>query len=703
MNWFLNKSIRTKLLLGFVFMALLTGAVSVIGWIGLTDAGDGSEDLYNYRLLAIANLATTRGSLLTAGVNVEKAILTDDQAKREIHISTAQTFLKKGEAAWKAFSVNDLVDEEKLDVTKFDKAYKAYKAELETSLSFLTMGAVDEAKVMNQGSIEENQKVWLDALSNLFEINKRIAQETMVAIHSEAEDDQFKLILVTTISVLAALGLGYMLAKKIGDPLKKLAATADKLALGDVEIEIVSKTTDEIGNLEKSFALMIDGIKEKVAVAEKIASGDMTVKVDIKSEEDSLSKSLHKVTETIKKLVEGLTNLSKKHAEGDLAARGRADLYSGGFKEIVNGVNASIEAITAPLVESNEVLNKIASGDLTIRMTGKYNGDLENIKNSINHMAESFNNALNDVASAIQATASASSQISSSAEEMAAGAQEQSAQTAEVASAVDEMTKTIMDTTQNASAASETAKNAGSIAKEGGRVVGQTIEGMNRIASVVKQSAETVQQLGKSSDQIGEIVQVIDDIASQTNLLALNAAIEAARAGEQGRGFAVVADEVRKLAERTTKATKEIANMIKQIQKDTSDAVISMTSGTVEVEKGKELADEAGKSLSQIISGAEQVVDIVTQVAAASEEQSSAAEQISKNLESINHVTNESATGIQQIARASEDLNRLTINLQELISRFKIGNVIEQNTVGYGQLSVRTAEKLLHTCIKDSL
>ncbi|MEW6653432.1 MAG: methyl-accepting chemotaxis protein, partial [Bacteroidota bacterium] len=231
---------------------------------------------------------------------------------------------------------------------------------------------------------------------------------------------------------------------------------------------------------------------------------------------------------------------------------------------------------------------------------------------------------------------------------------------------------------------------------EGGKVVGQTIEGMNRIAVVVKQSADTVQQLGKSSDQIGEIVQVIDDIADQTNLLALNAAIEAARAGEQGRGFAVVADEVRKLAERTTKATKEIANMIKQIQKDTSEAVISMTSGTVEVEKGKELADEAGKSLSQIISGAEQVVDIVTQVAAASEEQSSAAEQISKNLESINHVTNESATGIQQIARASEDLNRLTLNLQELISRFKISSSSNYDSTNQNQLTVRSNRKLMH-------
>jgi methyl-accepting chemotaxis protein len=255
---------------------------------------------------------------------------------------------------------------------------------------------------------------------------------------------------------------------------------------------------------------------------------------------------------------------------------------------------------------------------------------------------------------------------------MAAGTQQQSTQTSEVASAVEEMTRTILETTKNSSIAAEAAKNAGTIAKEGGKVVLQTIEGMNRISEVVSKSAKTVQALGKSSDQIGEIVQVIDDIADQTNLLALNAAIEAARAGEQGRGFAVVADEVRKLAERTTKATKEIALMIKQIQKDTSGAVASMEEGTNEVEKGKHLADKAGESLQEIITGADKVVDVITQVAAASEEQSSASEKISKNVEVISNVAHESAAGVQQIARAAEDLSRLTINLQELVLKFKI-------------------------------
>jgi methyl-accepting chemotaxis protein len=323
-------------------------------------------------------------------------------------------------------------------------------------------------------------------------------------------------------------------------------------------------------------------------------------------------------------------------------------------------------------------MKKFASGDLTVQLnTDKKVDEVGKFYEAFNEAMESIRNVLQSLIEAINATANASSQISSSSEEMAAGAQEQSSNTADVARAIDEMTKTIIETTKNSSSAAQAAQKAGMIAKDGGDVIKETIDGMTRIADVVKISAATVHALGESSNQIGEIVQVIDDIADQTNLLALNAAIEAARAGEQGRGFAVVADEVKKLAERTTKATKEIAVMIKQIQKDTAGAVESMERGTIEVEKGIKLADKAGLSLSLIIKGSEDVVDISSQVAAASEEQSSVAEQITGNIEAINKITNESSIGVQQIALSAEGLNQLTLNLQRLISRFKL----EDNSV----------------------
>jgi methyl-accepting chemotaxis protein len=220
------------------------------------------------------------------------------------------------------------------------------------------------------------------------------------------------------------------------------------------------------------------------------------------------------------------------------------------------------------------------------------------------------------------------------------------------------------------------AEKNGQIANEGGSVVGQTVSKMKDIASVVQKSAINIEKLGESSKEIGEIISVIDDIADQTNLLALNAAIEAARAGEQGRGFAVVADEVRKLAERTTDATKRIATMIKGIQSETTLAVTEMNKGNIEVQNGINLADKAGSSLQQILNSSNEVYQMINQISAASEEQSATSEEISKNVISISKVIADSAMQIEEIAKSSEDLSRQTQILTEILSKFKIN---EQN------------------------
>ncbi len=328
-----------------------------------------------------------------------------------------------------------------------------------------------------------------------------------------------------------------------------------------------------------------------------------------------------------------------------------------------------------------EVVSNIENADLNSQFNSERKDEIGDLQRSFDKFVSSIKDTLIQVSEASAAVASASTQISSSTEELAAGSQEQSSQATEVAGAVEEMTKTILENSRNAIDTATTAKKAKGTAEIGGDVVRKTVEGMKEISSVVNRSAETVKALGKSSDQIGEIISVIDDIADQTNLLALNAAIEAARAGEQGRGFAVVADEVRKLAERTTKATKEIASMIKQIQTDTKEAVVSMDEGTKKVGEGISLADQAGASLQEIIGISELVTDKVTQIAAASEQQSSASEQISKNVESISTVTQESAAGTQQIARTAEDLNRLTEKLQDILSKFNLGGNDTQSSL----------------------
>jgi methyl-accepting chemotaxis protein len=194
----------------------------------------------------------------------------------------------------------------------------------------------------------------------------------------------------------------------------------------------------------------------------------------------------------------------------------------------------------------------------------------------------------------------------------------------------------------------------------------------------VKELQQVVGGLSRNSEKIGNIVGVIDDVADQTNLLALNAAIEAARAGEQGRGFAVVADEVRKLAERTTASTKEIASMVKNIQEDTGKAVGSMEVSAKEVSSGVTLANQAGSSLQEIVHEAKGVQEMVQQIATAAEEQSAAAEEISSNVESIASVSKQNAAASEQTSAASQEISRLTDDLQSLVGKFKLNKQVER-------------------------
>jgi methyl-accepting chemotaxis protein len=311
-------------------------------------------------------------------------------------------------------------------------------------------------------------------------------------------------------------------------------------------------------------------------------------------------------------------------------------------------------------------------GDLTQRVDENRGDELGVLGKWFNVFVVRIQNLMVEVAGSSKQVAAASTQIAASAEEMAAGLDKQTQQTQQVSAAVEEMSASVVEVAKKSSDAAGNAQQAGQQASQGGEVVMQTVTEMKSIAQTVAQSAQNVNELGKKSEQIGQIIAVINDIADQTNLLALNAAIEAARAGEHGRGFAVVADEVRKLAERTTTATEEVARSIREIQSQTSAAVEGIEAGTKKVSSGVQLASSAGQALEQIVSGSRSLQSMVQAIAAAAEEQSAASTQISKSVESINAVTREAAEGAQQSSKAAADLSAQAENLQRLVGKFKI-------------------------------
>ena len=330
------------------------------------------------------------------------------------------------------------------------------------------------------------------------------------------------------------------------------------------------------------------------------------------------------------------------------------------------------KSATAPITGLVSLMGGIAQGDLTQKIDVTSEDEIGELSENANKMVEDINNALSQVLATTKMVASSANELSKDSAQIVGGAKSQSDKSTNVATAMEEMSATVTEIAKNSGEAANASKEARDMAVKGGDVVKKTLDGMGRIASSVERSANTIKVLEKSSAQIGEIVKVIDDIADQTNLLALNAAIEAARAGEQGRGFAVVADEVRKLAEKTSKATKEIADMIKGIQVDTKNAVSAMDEGTKEGKAGVSLAIEAGAALDKIVETVKRVSDMIAQIATAAEEQSATTEEITRNIGSIAEVSKDTMTKAEASSSVTEEMKKLAEELESLVNRFKL-------------------------------
>lgn len=478
------------------------------------------------------------------------------------------------------------------------------------------------------------------------------------------------------------LGFNKMI-DSVDKPINQILVTLNNISEFDFTKQIELEDKGIWKNVKIAANNTINNLKTLQQLAEEVSRGDLSKLQELKTLEISKNNktipAFIQMMEAINSLLEDVQNLSYYAEMGVLTERINVTNHLGKYKELAENLNRTVDVLLEPINEAGYVLSELADGNLTVMMTGDYKGENQKLKDNINNLIVSLQSLIKELTDAIQSLVLSSNQLFNSTEEISRAAESQTNQVNDVAAAIEELTKTISENAQGTTFTSEAAAKNGEVASKGGQVVQETITKMREIASFVNDTASKINQLGSSSQRIGEIISVIDEIADQTNLLALNAAIEAARAGEQGRGFAVVADEVRKLAERTTSATKEITKMIQEIQRDTATAVSTMEIGNKEVNKGIVYADQAGEALNQIVKSSRDLLDMISQIAAATEEQSVTSEEIAKVVDNITVTIGNTNQSIKDIEKLSENLNNISNEIKRISDKFKIDDNSNKN------------------------
>jgi methyl-accepting chemotaxis protein len=480
----------------------------------------------------------------------------------------------------------------------------------------------------------------------------------------------------------------------VATDLAQLTQVATGLVNGDLshtaEIQtqpLKLKTKDELGNLARDFNQMITQLHET-------------------------GEAYAKMGETIKSQIADVNMLVQAAIEGKLAMRADASMHKGEFRKIVQGMNDTLDAVTGPMRIVAEYIEHFGEGTIMPKINNSYKGEFNEIINNLNHYVDIRNkivqviykiakgdvttivkprsekdemaNALSQMLANLrqligqmqEATdniSKANSNISTATAEQAATVTEQAASVAETTAAVEEVRQTSEQSVERAQLVSEMASNTLKLAESGLGTVKKTEDGMLDLKDQVRHIAETILSLSEQTLQIGEIIATVSDIADQSNLLALNAAMEAARAGEAGRGFAVVAGEVRNLAEQSRQATAQVSGILSEIQKAANAAVIVTEKGTKSAESSVELAQSTGDSIRVIQEHTQQVVSAAEQIAASVRQQLAGMDQITRAMENINQGATQTEKGMQQVDQAAQNLNDLARQLTSIVQQYKIG------------------------------
>jgi methyl-accepting chemotaxis protein len=638
---FNNRKTIFKLAVVFTIIMLIQILVVTLAYTQLSNLNTSLEDMYQSNLRPISVLGETKAQLYKLSGDIYKFIaIPKDRVAIQKDIDADFAAVDKTLKQLDEFSYSA---EQQTELDSLKSTWQSYRAAVFEVPKVAASGREEEAvKMLQIGGVIAALRSTLDQ-STARLINSLEQESEQMHLKGRANyQNALRVMLIalglaSIVSFLSAL----MITASINTPLKFMADEMRNLGKGDLNRnvsqsakEIIWNRKDEIGECGKGMAQVEAYLSEMAAAADAMAQGDLTLDIAPKCDTDELGAAFQKMILGLRRLISGVAENAAKLS----AASQQLSLAANQSGQATSQIAATIQQVARGTSQQSESVSKTAA--------------------SVEQMSRAIDGVAHGAADQSEAVTKASTY------------------TAQLSESIQQVSGNVQRVTSDSARASESAS-------EGAKTVKATLEGMNNIRSRVSFSAEKVQEMGSHSSEIGVIVETIEDIASQTNLLALNAAIEAARAGEHGKGFAVVADEVRKLAERSSNATKEISELVRNILATVSEAVRAMEESTQEVEKGVRYAENTGQSYDVILEVIQEVHHQAEEAAKAAETMNRAANELVSAMDSVSAVVEENTAATEEMAASSSEVTQAIEN---------IASVSEENSAAVEEVSASAEE-----------
>jgi methyl-accepting chemotaxis protein len=626
-----NLKIGAKLTGGFLVVALIAGLIGVVGIVNIRNIDAADTRLYENMTVPMSEISEISTNFQRIRVNLRDMIIDQDPTKIAGYEKTINDLLAANDKLSTQIESKILSDRMHTALENFKQSRAAFHAPMDKIITLAKANQDAEVIAVMRGDGLTAADTEMADIQQIIDYKLEDAKATSDTNSANANTAILIMIVTIAIGLMLAVGLGMFLSRSLSKAAKMMVKTAEQIA--QIDLPAFGEATAAIaaGDLTKSVSVQAQ-----------------TLVYDSKDEMGDLARAFNAMITRLQGVGTNFTEMTANlsHLVGQVA-------------ESATGLGAASTQLASAAAQAGEVTSQIA---VTIQQVAK----------GINQQTES-----------ITKMASSTEQMSRAIDGVAKGAQDQSLTVSKASDITGQISTAIQQVSANAQTSAQGATQAADIARNGAKTVAETIRGMQSIKETVGLSAQKVQEMGSRSDQIGAIVETIEDIASQTNLLALNAAIEAARAGEHGKGFAVVADEVRKLAEKSAGATKEIAKLIRDIQHTVAEAVAAMQEGTREVENGVGRASQSDEALTSILKAVEIVNHQVDQIASASQKISSSANELVTAVDSVSAVVEENTAATEQMSANSSEVTQAVEN---------IASVSEENSAAVEEVSAGAEE-----------